>query len=63
MQQATKNDRLAYSVRDAVAATSLSRPRIYQLIKAGELEPGRSGVAPLSRQKACADLSKKAARR
>lgn len=34
---------LAYSIRDAVAVSSLSRPRIYQLIKEGKLESRKLG--------------------
>jgi len=34
---------LAYSIKDAVAVTTLSRPRIYQLIHEGKLETRKLG--------------------
>ncbi|MFV0645868.1 MAG: helix-turn-helix domain-containing protein [Sphingomonadaceae bacterium] len=34
---------LAYSINDAVAITTLSRPRIYQLINEGKLETRKLG--------------------
>ncbi|WP_327194421.1 helix-turn-helix domain-containing protein [Novosphingobium organovorum] len=34
---------LAYSVRDAAIVTSLSRPRIYQLIAEGKIETRKLG--------------------
>lgn len=34
---------LAYSIKGAVAASSLSRPRLYQLIREGKLETRKLG--------------------
>lgn len=34
---------LAYSIRDAVAVSSISRPRLYQLIREGKLESRKLG--------------------
>ena len=43
MSKSQAPEPLAYSIRDAVAVSSLSRPRIYQLIKEGKLESRKLG--------------------
>ena len=43
MANHTSHAPLAYSIKDAVAVTTLSSPRIYQLINEGKLETRKLG--------------------
>lgn len=52
----TPNQKLSYSVEDAVALTSLSRSRIYQAIAAKELATFKAGRRRMVSRKALEDF-------
>lgn len=41
------NDKISYTVNEAVKACGLGRTTIYELIKAGELKPAKVGARTL----------------